>query len=348
MREIYNYCTLFDSNYLDRGVVMINSLNRVGKNFRIYVLAMDEKCYQILDKKQLPNTVIISQKEFENDEMKRVRESRTLQEYCWTCSSALLEYLLEEAKLSNCTYIDADMFFYSNPNELVEEVINNKCSVGIMEHDFPSNMEGIYARKQSGTYCVEFNTFLNDEKGRTVLEWWKRKCIDSCMAISDGKVFGDQLYLEKWPERFKGVYVHTNRGGGIAPWNIMNYRYDKNGEKIVYKPSGECIKPIFFHFHCLRFENAKCANIGVYTREGKKDNRLVQDLYAEYLEILISERRNIEEKYGHISTFQEIGNSSGKERQTLFERIKKVNIFWILNWILVRKNAAKDRIEIEG
>lgn len=33
-----NYCTLFDSGYLDRGIALYRSLEKVSKNFAFYFL----------------------------------------------------------------------------------------------------------------------------------------------------------------------------------------------------------------------------------------------------------------------------------------------------------------------
>ena len=42
------FCTLFDSNYLDKGLVLCKSMNNVMPEFKLYILAMDDKCTEIL------------------------------------------------------------------------------------------------------------------------------------------------------------------------------------------------------------------------------------------------------------------------------------------------------------
>ena len=37
------FCTLFDSNYLIKGLTMIKSLSEFCKDFEIYVLCLDDK-----------------------------------------------------------------------------------------------------------------------------------------------------------------------------------------------------------------------------------------------------------------------------------------------------------------
>ena len=38
------YCTLFDSNYISKGIALYLSLERHTDDFLLYVMAMDRKC----------------------------------------------------------------------------------------------------------------------------------------------------------------------------------------------------------------------------------------------------------------------------------------------------------------
>ena len=44
------FCTLFDSNYLIKGLTMIKSLSQHFSEFEIYVLCIDEKTKNFLEK----------------------------------------------------------------------------------------------------------------------------------------------------------------------------------------------------------------------------------------------------------------------------------------------------------
>ena len=49
------FCTLFDSNYLDKGIALYNSMLRVMDSFKLYIFAFDEKSEEILRRKQFKN-----------------------------------------------------------------------------------------------------------------------------------------------------------------------------------------------------------------------------------------------------------------------------------------------------
>ena len=56
-------CTLFNANYLDKGLTLYESLEKVSKDFTLYVLAMDEKCYNILIQENRKHLVVINLKD---------------------------------------------------------------------------------------------------------------------------------------------------------------------------------------------------------------------------------------------------------------------------------------------
>ena len=69
------FCTLFDSNYLDKGLVLYDSMKSVMENFKLYILAMDARCEEILNDLALEHAIVISLNEFEDEEMLEIKVS---------------------------------------------------------------------------------------------------------------------------------------------------------------------------------------------------------------------------------------------------------------------------------
>ena len=90
---MYNYCTLFDSKYLSRGLAMYESLKKHSNNFHLYIFAFDDKSYEILNKLSLDKVSVISLKDFENEELLAVKPTRSKAEYCWTCTSSVIKFV---------------------------------------------------------------------------------------------------------------------------------------------------------------------------------------------------------------------------------------------------------------
>jgi hypothetical protein len=220
-----NFCTLFDSNYLARGLVTYESLIESTKGTaHLYVFAFDEKCYNVLTKMALPNMTVISLSEFEDEALLAIKPTRTRGEYCWTCTSSTIYYVIKNLGKSNCTYIDADMFFYQNPKVLIVEKPSDKHVI-ITEHRYTPQYD---KSKLSGKYCVQFMYFDDSRESLEVLTWWRERCLEWCYNKHEVGKFGDQKYLDDWTTRFPCVHELKHLGGGLAPWNIQRFDFKQN------------------------------------------------------------------------------------------------------------------------
>ncbi len=284
------FCTLFDSNYLSRGLVTYHSLEKVCSDFHLYIFAFDDKSLRILKELHLKKATIISLSEFEDEDLLRVKPTRTAGEYCWTSTSSTIKYVLTKYNEEHCTYIDADLFFYQDPSVLLEEM--GEKSVLITSHNYTPKYD---KSKLSGKYCVQFMTFKNNPDGLKVLEWWRLACLDWCYArFEDGK-FGDQKYLDDWTTRFAGI-VHElqHPGGGIAPWNIQQYKIsgNENGVTAQLNDSGATVPIIFYHYHQLKFVGDNSVDLCRYNLTEHD----IKWLYFPYIRQLINTNAELQKK----------------------------------------------------
>lgn len=265
---MYYYCTLFNANYLTRGIAMIESLQTHSKNFHLYILAFDTQTEEILKSLQYKQVSIIKLTEFEDKELLSIKNSRTLGEYCWTCTPSLIDYCIRTFSLPSCTYIDADLYFYEDPNSLIDEMQDN--SILLTQHNYTPKYN---QESTSGIYCVQFMCFKNNEHGLKALQWWREKCLEWCFARHEYGKFGDQKYLDDWLERFNGVYVPSDPRYALAPWNIQQYAR---------------LKPIFYHFHNLIFIGENKVDLGPYTLPKEAISRFYAPYIAHLLKLRIA------------------------------------------------------------
>lgn len=282
---MYNYCTLFDSNYLTRGLAMYESLKLHSDCFHLYIFAFDNRSYALLKKLSLENTTIISLAEFEDDVLLALKSERTAGEYCWTCTPSIIKYSIEKFNLESCTYLDADLYFFSNPSVLIEEMDDK--SILITEHRYTPEYD---QSATSGIYCVQFMTFKNDVNGIKVLNWWRDSCNTWCYARHEDGKFGDQKYLDDWTTRFEGVHVLQNLGGGVAPWNIQQYKLEKKPFELV-----------FYHFHNFKFLPNGYVDLGGY-RLRKADLKMLYKPYIKHLIEIKNRLNNLGENYDYHGT----------------------------------------------
>lgn len=109
------FCTLFDSNYLFKGVVMLRTLRQHCTGAQVFVLCMDEPCRRMLEQLGLPGVTCISLPEIESAELLAAKKDRNIAEYCWTLSASLPAWVMDRRpEVDLLTYVDADLMFYSS------------------------------------------------------------------------------------------------------------------------------------------------------------------------------------------------------------------------------------------
>lgn len=284
MSQITHFCTLFDIRYLSRGLAMYESLCKTQIDFHLYIFPFCQASLDLLRKLALPHVTVIPQQDFETKALLAVKAERTAGEYCWTCTPAVIEYVIEQFKVPSCTYVDADLYFFSSPKVLIDEM--GDAQVLLTEHRYTSRYDHA---KVSGIYCVQFMCFKAESEGLKALKWWKEKCIEWCYARVEPDKFGDQKYLDDWPTRFDKVHVLKHLGGGLAPWNIQQYKLRHNGGQLVGTASHD-FPVIFYHFHQLQLLKGNQVDLGGY----QLDDKVLPLIYKPYINHL----RAIESKLG--------------------------------------------------
>ena len=313
-------CTLFNTNYIDKALTMYESIERYAKDYVLYVLAMDDKCFEVLEDMAWSRLIPIKLSDFENEQLLKVKQERSMGEYCWTCSASLVNYVMERFQPEYCAYIDSDLYFYDDVNCVVEEMKRRNASVMITGHRFDKCDEKQKVW-QVGKYCVEFNTFKNDVDGRKLLDIWCHQCLEYCRCDGDGVHWADQKYLDNWPVDYSFVVETENWGAGIAPWNLAQYRMVSRDEygPIKMNCRGEQCQAFFYHFQGITFEEGNIAHTNTMTRWGVS-RKLRDAFYKPYLSHLFRNKKMLYEKYGiYIVIKHHPGVNQVKQRNIIFK-----------------------------
>lgn len=247
--DMLYFCTLFDSNYINKGIALYLSIERHTSDFVLYIMAMDKKCYDILNGINLKHIIVECIEDIETGKLLEAKSNRSRAEYCWTCGSVVTEHFLKQYNLPEITYLDSDLQFFCNPKLIDDELKEANASIGLSPH-FINNIT-------FGIYCVQYVYFRNDKNGVACLEWWKNECLNWCYSKLENGKYGDQKYLDYFSDNFDNVYSIKNRGAGIANWNMDQYKYDKCRMTLKHKDTEWPI--VFFHYNGVnvRIENGK-------------------------------------------------------------------------------------------
>lgn len=236
------FCTLFDSTYLLKGLVMLESFHRHARGATVYVLCMDDRAYGMMQQLDLANVRLLRLDEVEDDDLRRVKGERTKGEYCWTLSPALCRYVIGLCPHAEfVTYLDADLMFFSEVAPLFAEM--GDASIAITEHRYPEVLSHLQVY---GRFNVQWVVFRRDDVGMECLDRWRAECIEWCHAWLEEDRLGDQKYLDAWPGRYgSAVHLVAHPGAGVGPWNVFGSKVDGVADTLTI--DGRPL--IFYHYH---------------------------------------------------------------------------------------------------
>jgi len=264
-----HFVTLFDSKFLPMGMTLHGSLMAHGQPFHLWIICMDELVEKQLKRISLPHVTLLPLREIETGELLAVKPGRSSREYCWTLTPFTFQAVFDRVdSVERVTYLDADLFFFASPRILLSELDAAGKHVLITEHAYAPEHD--YFLSLSGRFCVQFLTCRRTTEAAKVMRWWQEKCLEWCFDLNEENRFGDQKYLDAWPELFAHeVHIVRQTEKTLAPWNVAHL------ETIHGR-----LDPVFYHFQGLRIISR--TEVQLYN-----ENYIVgvvgQRLYDEYL-----------------------------------------------------------------
>lgn len=322
-----HYATYFDRYYVTRGVALYRSLDRHSPPFVLWILCLDDETYQMLVPLGLEHVRLIPLAELEKADpaLLPTKAERLSLEYYWTCGPAFLCYLFQrEPGIQMLTYLDADMFFFDSPAPLYEELGDG--SVLMIEHH-TTRIPGDTRRQ--GLFNVGLLVFRRTTSGLACLCSWREQCLEWCFDLYENDRYGDQLYLDAWPERFQHVAVSRYQGAGIGPWNVgVMSLHTRQGRVLVgHSPV------IYYHFSKVRRISRSWYELHDWRFNRQRLGRtLRRHVYGPYVRELFLAERQIRKAWGPIPTGTQPrrGESAARRRtisstqgSTLFYRMQR-------------------------
>ncbi|MEC9464573.1 MAG: hypothetical protein VX834_02235 [Myxococcota bacterium] len=287
MKRYYlSYC---DRNYLVRLVALARSLfTHEPKGTELIVICFDELTRLLLEGLNIEglSTIALHTIEHGDHELLSKRRLRSPTEYYWTMTPTLLLRVLERRpEIDVLTYTDADTLFFSRADAIYDELASN--SVLIHEHRYQASLAKL--DNQAGRFNVGLMCFRNDSEGLATLGWWRRACLDWCYARFEDNKFGDQKYLEAFPDRVTALQVLQYPGAGTAPWNHENYRYSRGPSGDVYIDD---VPLVHYHFHGLSL--CSPTSFIAFRYSYPVTDEVLREIYVPYIEALRRSMRELQ------------------------------------------------------
>ncbi len=257
--------------------MLYSSLRQHCPDSKLFVLCLDSWCKAILSSLALEGLYPIDLNDLERDdpELLHVKPTRTLIEYYFTLTPCFLRYLLMGPhSLNHVTYLDADLYFFSDPTPLIAGLAAHQ--IGIVPHRYSPGLNGL---ERFGLFNVAFNYFNRGELSLSCLDRWRCQCLAWCHDQLDGERFADQKYLNEWPQLYGDQIVIHHPGVDLAPWNLGTHHLVKQGELLMVDNQ----PLICFHYHGISrlFGAWYDSNLRKY---GKKPSKIIKScIYLPYV-----------------------------------------------------------------
>jgi hypothetical protein len=263
-----HYVTLFDSTFLPFGLCLHESLSRIRHAFQLWIVCMDDAVFDQLTLLKLSNVTLLRLADVETDALRAVKSGRTKGEYCWTMTPFSPQFVFDHApSIDRVTYVDADLYFFEEPTAILEEFSASQKHVLITEHAYDPAYD--YS-DSSGRFCVQFMTFRNTPQSLSVMREWQAQCLEWCFDRVEPGRFGDQKYLDAWPQRHgDAIHILAQVERTIAPWNARFF-HARDGS----------LSATFFHFHGFRLLGRHRALLFSHFQVGRAARRY----YDQYLQ----------------------------------------------------------------
>lgn len=283
------FCTYTDENFLPRAFALLSSIEAHHETYKIYICLMTKKAVQIAKMLKPKNVIFLSINDLEKSFpiLKKIKKQRSKIEYYFTCTPALIEYLLHKHSLPYLEYIDADMFFFRNSENIFKKIENS--SVGMTPHRFArtEQVHHIY-----GKFNVGWLFFRNDEDGLKCLRWWRQKCLLWCFDRVEKNRYADQKYLDYFSEVSKNIKILPLPGFNEAPWNIVPEQIRKI-KKTVFVGKYPLI---LYHFSGLHRICGRIFDPTWSDYELKPNDRILDCIYIPYLSEIKKWERKVQKE----------------------------------------------------
>lgn len=265
------YVTVFDHNFILQGLALYDSLIQHAGDFRLFVVAVDELCADWLGRLNLPGLLVLTVDECASQELLQARKNRTHKEFCWTLASHSYDFVRQaHPSVGQITYLDTDTFFFSNPEPVFDEFALSGKDILLTEHAYSE--EHTWMEQKSGRFCVQFMPVNCTVEGLKIISQWQKQCRASCPGEAKDGIFGDQAYLESWPDKYAGtVHICSQPGWFLAPWNAGRFLNGKSNPL-----------PVLYHFQSFRF----LSTTKVQAWFGYRVPKRVLPFYRKYLKAL--------------------------------------------------------------
>ncbi|MDD4504663.1 MAG: hypothetical protein PHS15_07530 [Clostridiaceae bacterium] len=305
------YCSIASNEYKYKVLALYNSMVKHDKDFIFFIICMNDEVLASFSALKLANTELIPVKEIEAvyPNLAEARKTRNEKEYAWTIKPSAFLYIFDKYDyIDHVLWLDGDTMFLSDPDPIYMEW--DKHSILLTEEKYSGKYE--YMSRMYGVYNTGLLGFKRDDNSFECLKWLQARLNEWCYDRMENGLWSDQMYVNDWPQRFKGIKVIKNPGVNMTPFILWRLTVEENSH-VVTRSDGIYVnnsRLILFHYYGFRYKSRNEYDLCSYKDWGFS-KAVIQNIYVPYINACEAVVQQLKE-----STAEKPGSKAGKNHDT--------------------------------
>jgi hypothetical protein len=278
------YCTIINEAFVPRALVLRGSIASHSPTARFAYYCVDNAAADLLDRYARPNDFVVRPESYETQELRALKSTRRLNEYCWTCKPAILIHASQwQSRPQWVVWLDSDMMAYGDMGAVLDRHADSTVVLSPHRFSLPrfAGFEPVVGRFNAG-----FVAFQTSRHGLAALDWWMEQCLQGCPAQPEDGRYADQKYLDALPGLFPNVATSPALGLNCAPWNVFGRKISVVSDRVMIDD-----EPLFLY----HFQGLKVIRSWAYDLYGSKPSlpKVVRNaIYEPYVRALAAQIRD--------------------------------------------------------
>lgn len=277
--------TIVAKNYIGLAKILRKSFVHHNPEVDFLIIVADE--YEEQD------DVIVAKKiaNISNEKWREMSFKYDITEFCTAIKPFCFDYLFNEEGYDKVIYLDPDIFLFGSFTEIYNTL--NSYSFYLIPHLVlpDDSYEGERVYLQSGIYNLGFIGMRKSSNSQRFVTWWEHKLYDYCFDDLISYTFTDQKWANYIPSFYPhDVFISTNLGMNVAPWNFHERAFEQEGDTIFVKSRKswtDIREPlVFVHYSGFNYKGMLTGTVVRNRRGGYEkydDLHIILDIYEKTL-----------------------------------------------------------------
>lgn len=241
-------CSIVSNNYFSQVITLGKSIRKVYSNdIDFYVMIVDDKDNKIDYSACQGDVHFIT--ELGIDNLNYYAMKYNVIEFNTFVKPFFIKHLFR--KHNKVVYLDPDIEIFEKLDDVYLQL--DKYDMVLTPHRIvkdETDDEEYKDMLKSGYFNLGFCALNASETGNKIVDLWANDLKQNCYSDNYKHLFTDQKSVANlFYVFYKNIFVDTDAGKNVAPWNFCERKIEKHGEKFFVALNGQDSTPlIFFHY----------------------------------------------------------------------------------------------------